>query len=148
MAEREGLTGNIDVPVHRNSEEIRLDIAAERQMLARNVDQLGLRLQEKLEWRSYVRRSPYLVLGAAAGLGLLASGMFRRATPMERLIRSAGKPLSQARDRGLVKKLLFGVTAKVATAWLEQAVSEAVARRAPAAGSPARLEPDAAERAR
>lgn len=104
-------------------------------MLAETVDQLGTRLQEKLEWRSYIRRSPYMALGAAAGIGLLASALFRKSTPVERLVKSARKPLRKAQEQSLIKTILFGATARVATAWLENAVSEAVATRGQAAGS-------------
>lgn len=128
MAEREGLTATGEAPVRRNADEIRMDIVAERQVIAETVDQLGVRIQEKLEWRSYVNRSPYVALGIAAGVGLVAAGLFKKQTPLERLINSSTKPLSKARRKSLFKTILFSVTTTAAKGWLENAVSEAVAR--------------------
>jgi hypothetical protein len=89
MAEREDVRGAGEAGDKRSSEDIRRDIATKEGTISRTVEQIGERIQEKLDWRGYVKDSPYWALGAAAGLGYLASRMFRtRATPMERIMNS------------------------------------------------------------
>ncbi len=68
-----------DVSGMRSPEEIRKTIEATRESISETVDKLGDRLQETLDWRAYIRRRPYLAIGAAAGLGLLFSAMLPRA---------------------------------------------------------------------
>jgi len=83
-----------------------------------------------------VKESPYWALGAAAGLGYLASRMFtRRTTPIERLMRpiaeevrdSLGGMLAGAAGSGLIKVTLMGIATKAAARWIMNATSTAVA---------------------
>lgn len=116
MAERE-----------RSSEDIRRDIAREGENLSQTVEQIGARIKEKLDWRAQVKDSPYWALGAAAGLGYLASKIFaRRVTPMERILGSLaeevrgslGGPPSAAAGPGLIRMTLLGIATKAATDWI------------------------------
>ncbi|MDX9710162.1 MAG: hypothetical protein RBT64_11465 [Trichloromonas sp.] len=116
MAERE-----------RSSEDIRRDIAREEEKLSRAVEQIGERIKENLDWRAQVKDSPYWALGAAAGLGCLASKVFaRRATPMERILGSLaedvrgslGGPPSAAAGPGLIRMTLLGIATKAAADWI------------------------------
>ena len=133
MAEREKVGGTREPDVERSTEDIRRDIAKKDEDISRTVEQIGERIQEKLDWRGYVKDSPYWALGAAAGLGLLASGMFRtRATPMERIMNSlAGEVrdslVSLRAGPGLMKVTLLGIATKAAAGWLKNATSTAVA---------------------
>ena len=118
MAERE-----------RSSEDIRRDIAREGENLSQTVEQIGARIKEKLDWRAQVKDSPYWALGAAAGLGYLASKVFaRRATPMERILSSLaeevrgslGAPPSAAAGPGLIRMTLLGIATKAAADWIRE----------------------------
>jgi ElaB/YqjD/DUF883 family membrane-anchored ribosome-binding protein len=122
--------------VERSTEEIRRDIAKKEENLSRTVEQIGERIQEKLDWRGYVKDSPYWTLGAAAGLGILASGMFRtRTTGMERIMNSVAGEVRGSLDGlraitagpGLIKVTLLGLATKAAAGWLKHATSKAVA---------------------
>jgi ElaB/YqjD/DUF883 family membrane-anchored ribosome-binding protein len=55
--------------VERSSEDIRQAIAREKENVSQTVEQIGERIKEKMDWRGYVRDSPYWAIGAAAGLG-------------------------------------------------------------------------------
>jgi hypothetical protein len=85
MAEKSDLKpGGMD----RSSQEIRGDIAAKRESISDAVDQLGVRIQESLDWKVYVHRYPYVAMGAALGAGfLIASALThkRRSSPLERI---------------------------------------------------------------
>jgi hypothetical protein len=118
--------------VARSTEDIRQDIAKEKENISKTVEQIGERINEKLDWRGYVKGSPYWALGAAAGLGYLASRMFiRRATPMERIIRpiaeevrdSLGGLLAGAAGSGLIKMTLMGIATKAAASLINNAIS-------------------------
>ena len=102
---------------------IRQDIAQGGENISQTVEQLGQRIQEKLDWREYVKASPYLTLGAAAGLGFLASGLLqKRTTPAERLARilaekvgdSLGGLRNEAAGPGLIKATLMAIAVKTA----------------------------------
>ena len=96
MAAREYPNNTREADVERSTEDIRQDIAKKEENISRTVEQIGERITEKLDWRGYVKDSPYWALGAAAGLGYLASGMFRtRTTPMERIM----DPIAEASSR-------------------------------------------------
>jgi ElaB/YqjD/DUF883 family membrane-anchored ribosome-binding protein len=136
MAAREYPNNTREEDVERSTEDIRRDIAKKEENISRTVEQIGERIQDKLDWRGYVKDSPYWALGAAAGLGFLASGMFRtRTTPMERIMDSvAGEvrgSLDGLRDLaagpGLIKVTLLGIAAKAAAGWLKNATSTAMA---------------------
>ena len=129
-------TNTREPDVERSTEEIRRDIAKKEENISRSVEQIGERIQEKLDWRGYVKDSPYWTLGAAAGLGFLASGMFRtRATPMERIMDSVAGEVRDSLDSlrdlaagpGLIKVTLLGIAAKAAAGWLKHPTSTTVA---------------------
>ena len=69
MAERGFLSDTKEADVERSTEEIRQDIAKGEENISQTVEQIGERIKEKLDWRGYVRDSPYWALGVAAGLG-------------------------------------------------------------------------------
>ena len=125
-----------EADVGRGSEDIRQDIAKEKESISQTVEQIGERIKEKIDWRGYVKDSPYWALGAAAGLGYLASRIFiRRTTPMERIMRpiaegvrdSLGGMLAGAAGSGLIKVTLMGIATKAAANWVINATSTAVA---------------------
>ena len=136
MAEREYPSNTKEADVERSTEDIRQDIAKEKENISQTVEQIGERIKEKLDWREYVKDSPYWALGAAAGLGYLASRMFiTRTTPMERIMGSIaeevrdslGGLLAGAAGSGLIKVTLMGIATKVAANWIKNATSTAVA---------------------
>jgi hypothetical protein len=136
MTEREYPSNIGQADVERSTDDIRQDIAKEKENISQTVEQIGERIKEKMDWRGYVRDSPYWALGAAAGLGYLASWMFiRRTTPMERIMRpiaeevrdSIGGLLAGAAGSGLIKVTLMGIATKAAASWIKNATSTAVA---------------------
>ena len=136
MAERGFLSDTRDANAERSSEEIRQDIAKGEENLSQTVEQIGERIKEKLDWRGYVKDSPYWALGAAAGLGYLASGMFlRRTIPMERIMGSIAEEVRDslgglrtgAAGPGLIKVTLLGIATKAAASWIKNATSTSVA---------------------
>lgn len=136
MNEREHLIDTKKANVERSTEDIRQDIAKGKENISQTVEQIGDRINEKLDWRGYVKDSPYWALGAAAGFGYLASRMFlTRTTPMERIMRpiaeevrgSLGGLLAGAAGPGLIKVALMGIATKAAATWIKNATSTAVA---------------------
>ena len=136
MAEREYLNNTGKTDVERSTEDIRQDIAKGEDAISQTVEKIGERIKEKLDLRGYVKDYPYWTLGAAAGLGYLASGIFRkRTTSMEQIMDSIAEkvrdPLGGMLDRaggpGLIKVALLGIAAKAAASWLKNATSKAVA---------------------
>lgn len=113
----------------RSTEEIRQDIAREEENLSRTAQQIGDRIKEKLDWSAYVKDSPYLVLGAAAGLGFLASKvLLPRTTPMERIMRTLSEEVRgslgdlhvEAARPGLAKVAMMGIATKLATGLIKK----------------------------
>jgi ElaB/YqjD/DUF883 family membrane-anchored ribosome-binding protein len=134
MAERGFLSDTKEAEVERSTEEIRQDIAKGEENISQTVEQIGERIKEKLDWRGYVRDSPYWALGVAAGLGYLASRVFKkRATPMERIMGSLtevgrdslGGVFARAAGPGLIKVTLLGVATKAAASWIKNATATA-----------------------
>src|SRR5687767_5947284 len=83
MAERIELDG----PTERSPEQIRQDIINSRENISKTVGKLEERINQKLDWRQYAAQYPYVTLGAAAGIGLLFSAIFRpRPSARERAI--------------------------------------------------------------
>jgi len=128
MVEREYPNHPRKEDVGRSTADIRQDIAKEGKNISQTVEQIGERIKEKLDWRGYVRDSPYWALGVAAGLGYLASGVFKkRPTPMERIMGSIaevgrdslGGLLAGAAGPGLIKVTLLGIAAKSAAGWIK-----------------------------
>lgn len=125
-----------EADVERSSKDIREDIAKGEENISKSVEQIGDRIQEKLDWREYVKGSPYLAVGAAAGLGYLASRMFpTRTTPMERIMDSIAKEVRYSLGgllagnvgSGLIKVTLMGIATKAAANWIKNATSTDVA---------------------
>jgi ElaB/YqjD/DUF883 family membrane-anchored ribosome-binding protein len=123
-----------EADAERSSEDIRQDIAKEKENISQKVDQIGERIKEKLDWREYVKDSPYWAIGAAAGLGYLASRVFiPRTTPMERIMGSIAEGLrgsigglsAGAAGPGLVQMILLGIATKAAARWIKSALSTA-----------------------
>jgi ElaB/YqjD/DUF883 family membrane-anchored ribosome-binding protein len=136
MDEREHLGKEKETGIERSSEDIRQDIAREKENVSQTVEQIGERIKEKVDWRGYVRDSPYWAIGAAAGLGYLASGLFeKRTTPIERIMGSIDKKvraslvglLVGAASPGLIKVTLLGIATKAAAGWIKNAASTGVA---------------------
>ncbi|MFH0997504.1 MAG: hypothetical protein V1844_18705 [Pseudomonadota bacterium] len=136
MAEREHLNNTKEADAERSSEDLRQDIAKEKEAISQTVEQIGERFQEKLDWREYVKDSPYWTIGAAAGLGYLASRMFiTRTTPMERIMGtiadevrgSLGGLRVGAAGPGLVRVTLQVIATKAVASLIKQAISTAVA---------------------
>jgi hypothetical protein len=119
----------------RSTEDIRHDIAKEKEKISQKVDEIGERIKEKLDWRVYAKESPYWMLGIGAGLGYLASRvLIPRTTPMERIMDtiadevrgSFGGLIPQAADAarpGMLKTTVVGLTTKAATDWIKKAIS-------------------------
>ena len=136
MVDKEYPSKTREADVERSTEDIRQDIAKGGNNISQTVEQIGERIQEKLDWRGYVKDSPYLALGAAAGLGYLASRMLiTRTSPMERIMASIaeevrdslGGLLARAAGPGLIKVALLGIATKAATGWVKNATSTAEA---------------------
>jgi hypothetical protein len=73
----------------RSAEEIRQDIAARRESITDTVDRLSDRFQQTLDWKAYVSDHPLAAIGVAAGLGFLASRIFRPRPTASKRIRDA-----------------------------------------------------------
>jgi ElaB/YqjD/DUF883 family membrane-anchored ribosome-binding protein len=136
MAEREYLSNTRGADVERSTEDIRQDIAKGEENISQTVEQIGEHIKEKLDWRGYVKDAPYWALGAAAGLGYLASGMFiTRTIPMERIMGSIAEEVRDslgglrtgAAGPGLIKVTLLGIATKAAASWIKNATSTSVA---------------------
>ena len=136
MTERARLSNEKEADVERSSEEIRQDVAKGKEEISRKVDQIGERIKESLDWREYVKDAPYWAMGAAAGLGYLASRVFKtRTTPMERIMgaiagevqNSLGGLIAGATGPGLIKVTLLGIATKAAAGWIKNAASTEVA---------------------
>ena len=88
MAERTDLTKAIDadVEIERSVDDIRRDIVNRRESISDTVERLGDHIQQRLDWREYLADHPIISIGAAAGAGLLLSGLLkRRHSPKERI---------------------------------------------------------------
>lgn len=136
MDEREYRINTKEADVERSTEDIRQDIAKEKENISQTFEQIGERIKEKMDWRGYVKDSPYWALGVAAGFGYLASRMFiKRTTPMERIMGSiaeevrgsVGGMLAGAAGSSLIKVTLLGIATKAAASWLKNATSTAAA---------------------
>jgi len=146
----EDVRGTGEAGGKRSTEQIRQDIAKEEETISQIVGQIGERIEEKLDWRRYVKESPYWALGVAAGLGYLASTVFiPRKTPMERIMGSIEALRNSFGGRlpgapGLVKMTLLGIATKAAAGWVKNATSPAAAsagRPRPQAGRDSTMSP-------
>jgi len=132
MAGKEHLSNTKEADAERSTEDIRRDIAKEKENISQAVEQIGERIEEKLDWREYVKDSPYLTIGIAAGLGYLASRMFMtRTTPMERIMGSIAEEVrgslgglrAGAAGPGLIKLTLQVIATKAAANLIKKAIS-------------------------
>lgn len=102
MAERTNLATQrrADDSGERSADEIRRNIAAERETISDTVDKLGGRLQQAFDWREYVAEYPAVALGLAAGTGILLSAVFKREpTPQERIMEAVAELTEDLTDR-------------------------------------------------
>lgn len=136
MAESEDISNIGEADIERSSEVIRQDIAKGEENISDTVDQISDRIKEKLDWREYVKESPYLAIGSAAGLGYIVSGMFiTRTTPLERIMGSVAEEVRSSlggRLAGIIRPNLIKVTLeaialKVVSGWIKNAISTTVA---------------------
>ena len=132
MAEREGPSIMRQADAGRSSEDIRQDIVKEKENISQTVEEIGERIKDKMDWRGYVTDAPYWALGAAAGLGYLASRMLtKRTTPLERIMRpiadevrdSVGNLIAGAAGSGIIKVTLMAIATKAVANWIRQATS-------------------------
>jgi ElaB/YqjD/DUF883 family membrane-anchored ribosome-binding protein len=144
MAERNYLTtgqsssGSSQGP-ERSAEEIRKDIASRRESITETMDQLSNRFEQKLDWRTYVSDHPLAAMGVAAGIGFLASGLFRhRRSSKQRVNNALANAIEDLTDRfryqldglglkrpGLkstIKTAAAGAVVKAATAYLRNRI--------------------------
>jgi len=136
MAASENPDNAGETDVGRGAEDIRHDIAIEKDNISLAVEQMGERIREKFDWREYVRDSPYLAAGAAVGLGYLASRMCRaRTTPLERIMDSIEEKVRDSLDGlhvgdngpGLIKITLLGIATQLAAGLVKNATATPVA---------------------
>jgi hypothetical protein len=132
MAAREDLRNTKEANVGHNTKDIRRNMAKNEENISRTVEQIRERVTEKRDWRGYVKDSPYWALGAAVGLGYLASGMLlRRTTTMERHTGSIDAACGDSLDEesagaagpSLLKVTLIGIAAKAVVDWIKDALS-------------------------
>jgi ElaB/YqjD/DUF883 family membrane-anchored ribosome-binding protein len=144
MAERNHLTTGQSSSAsghgpERSAEEIRRDIASRRESITETMDQLSNRFEQKLDWRTYVSGHPLAALGVAAGIGFLASGLFRRRRSSKHRVTNAladaiedladrfryqldGLGLKRPGMKSTIKTAAAGAIARAATAYLRDRV--------------------------
>lgn len=129
MAETNEIRNEAILGTERSAEEIQQNIVAKEQEISESVKEISERIQQKLDWREYVGRTPFMALGIAAGLGILASAMVpRRATGIKRIMGTVGEEVG---DR--ISGILSGVgrTAVGLSLWsIASTLAMGVARRA------------------
>lgn len=137
MAEREHLGDLEEADVERSTAVIRQDIAKEKENISQTIEQIGERIKDELDWREHVKESPYWAMGIAAGLGYLASGMFRkRTTPVEQIIGSLAEEVhnslgalhARTAGPGVIKVALLGIATQAAAGWIKNATSASAAK--------------------
>lgn len=119
MVARDDLSG---VDVGRSSAEIKADIATDLDNISAKAGDITERIEEKLDWREHVKESPFWALGAAAGLGFLASGMVvRRPGPLEHIFETAVGSLTGGGGRSLIQMALLGIATKAVAGLIKKA---------------------------
>ncbi|HWN98329.1 MAG TPA: hypothetical protein VNS63_03560 [Blastocatellia bacterium] len=116
----------IDESGERSADQIRQNIAAQRETIAETVDKLGDRIHQTFDWREYVAEYPAVALGLAAGTGILLSAIFKREpTPQERILDAIADMTEDFTDRisgvagdVIQRKLVSGRTVKAAASAL------------------------------
>jgi hypothetical protein len=118
--------------VERNTKDIRRDIAKEIENITQTIEQIGGRINKKLDWREYLNDYPYWVLGATAGLGYLTSVMSLSGTPPRKSAigsdtdedhNSLGSLSAGTAGSSLIKATLLGIATKAAVSWITNASS-------------------------
>jgi ElaB/YqjD/DUF883 family membrane-anchored ribosome-binding protein len=129
MAERKAPSNTREAGGERSTEDIRQDIAKEEETLSKTVEQIGEHIKEKLDWREYVKDSPYWAIGVAAGLGYLAAGrLIKRPTPIEEIMNSIAEDVHDSLSGlraatagpGIVKLTMLGIATKAITSWIKK----------------------------
>jgi len=122
MVERDYLSGQAGVDVGRSSAEIKADIATDLDNISAKAGDISERIEEKLDWREHVKESPFWALGAAAGLGFLASGMVvRRPGPLEHIFETAVGSLTGGGGRSLIQMALLGIATRAVVGLIKKA---------------------------
>lgn len=71
----------------RTPEEIRQEIFNHREAISDTINRLDDRIQEVIDWRTYVADHPYIALGLAAGVGCMVANFFKpKPSPQERIM--------------------------------------------------------------
>jgi ElaB/YqjD/DUF883 family membrane-anchored ribosome-binding protein len=130
MVEKKHSSTEKEANFERSSKDIRDDIADEKEKISRTVDEISERIKEKTDWREYVKDSPFLAIGAAAGLGYLASRLLiPRTTPVERIVKTVAEGVHDSLDSlhtqvsgpGLITMTLLTIAAKAGADWIRNA---------------------------
>src|SRR5262249_32285833 len=81
----------------RSTEVLRQDIAAKRAAITDTVDRLGDKVEQTFDWRTYISEYPLVALGLAAGLGAVASAVFKpRPSPGQRVLEALADGVEDA----------------------------------------------------
>lgn len=142
MAETYEITNEAS-ETERTSEEIQQSIVAKEQDIAESVKEIGERIKEKLDWREYVGQSPYVAMGIAAGIGLLASRMVpKRPTAIGRIMATAGEEVGYGISRALrgagktaFSLSLWSFASTMAAGFAKRAISKALLGEGAGGGS-------------
>jgi ElaB/YqjD/DUF883 family membrane-anchored ribosome-binding protein len=135
MAETNEITTEAAVEHERSSEEIRQNILAKEEEIAETFGEISERVKETLDWRGYIAQAPFLSLGVAAGVGIMASQILlpRPPTVMERITETVGEELGhgvrgylRGSGQSMLKSSLWGLAATVALGLVKRAVTGAV----------------------
>jgi ElaB/YqjD/DUF883 family membrane-anchored ribosome-binding protein len=130
MVERKHSNKEKEANFERSSQDIRDDIANEKENISRTVDEISERIKEKTDWREHVKGSPYLAIGAAAGLGYLAARVFiTHTSPTERIVKTIAEGVHDSLDSlhtqvsgpGLITMTLLTIAAKAGADWIRRA---------------------------
>jgi len=102
----------------RSAEEIRNDIELKKQAISETVDQLNARLHEGMDWRSHVKRHPFLLLGVAAGIGFFVSSkLVKPKTPVEQIAETINQTVDQlvgrTKEQSVIKLALYTIGTKI-----------------------------------
>lgn len=126
----------------RTPEEIRQEIFNHREAISNTINRLDDRIQEVIDWRTYVTDHPYIALGVAAGIGCMVANFFKpKPSPQDRIMDALADGVEdvcyQARHRlgnvldmaaprrsGAMQGALLAFAAKAATNYLRGKVSD------------------------
>jgi hypothetical protein len=137
--------------IERSAEEIQQTIVAKEQDMMETVSELGERIQEKLDWREYVRDYPYATLGVLAGAGFLASLILipRPATSVQKVMETVGEEVGhgfrrfvKGRRQEVILGSLMGLASTLAMGVAQKTVSKALFGEKARCSASARQEAD------